>query len=110
MNSLAKKYHITLIVASAIGMVLLYTTMAFALIGVATGLTFVAALLAYIEHKKTGFAGTKKIDWILMLIVASIALVLMLTHTYNIQALVMIFLAAYALVKYFMIYSKESVV
>jgi hypothetical protein len=79
------------------------------LIGAATGVTFGITVRLFFAHKKNDFAGTKKLDWILMMLASAIAVVLMLTQAYNIQALLLIFVAVRALLMYFTIYSKENV-
>ena len=67
MNSLNKKFHITLIIAAAIGIVLLYTTVYFPLIGLATGISLGLSFRLFMSHKKSNFVGTKKLDWVLVL-------------------------------------------
>jgi O-antigen/teichoic acid export membrane protein len=100
-NSLDKKLHITLISAASIAVVLLYTTMAFPLIGIATGLSFGLSLRLFINHKKNNFKGTKKLDWILLAAFSTIAFILMFTKNYDIQALLLIFVAVRSLIMYF---------
>lgn len=110
MDSINKKFHITMIAAAAVGVLLLYTTMAFALIGAATGISFGLSIRLFFAHQKTEFAGTKKLDWIVLIIASSLSLLLMLTEDFNIQALFMIFLAVRSLFMYFTMYSKEATV
>jgi hypothetical protein len=109
MDSLNKKFHITLIAAAAVGIVLLYTTQLIPLIGLATGLCFGLSLRLFLVHKKNNFAQTKKLDWMLLVGFSSLALILMLASFYSVQAPALIFVAVRALIMYFTIYSEKVV-
>lgn len=107
-GSLNKKFHITLIVAAAIGTVLLYTTQAFPLIGMATGISFGMSVRLFIAHRGSNFIRTNKIDWMLLLGFSIVALILMMASVYDFQALALIFVAVRALIMYFKIYSEKQ--
>lgn len=108
MNSLNKKIHITLIAGAALAVLLLYTTKAFALIGIGTGLSLGLSWRLYFAHKRNGFAGTKQLDWILLSGFSTAAFCFMLAEYFTIQALLLIFVAVRALLMYFALYSRDE--
>ena len=96
-----QKLHITMIVAAGLGAVLTFTTWWLALIGVCAGATFVLSIRLYLRNKANNFAGTKKLDWVLVMIAASIAIVSMLVGVYWLMGCGLIFVAVRALLMYF---------
>lgn len=107
-NALNKKFHLTMMIAAAIAVLLLYTTKAIPLIGVATGLCFGASVRLFMIHKKNDFVGTKKLDWMLLAGFSTVAFILMLVKRYDFQGLVLIFVAVRSLVMYFKMYSEPA--
>lgn len=101
-----KNFHITLIVSAFIGVLLLYSTHLVGLIGAATGVSFGLSVRLYVTHKKNYFAGTQKIDWILITLFSTCALIFFLTSDYTIQGPLLIFVAVRTLILYFKIYSN----
>ncbi|MET3119979.1 hypothetical protein AAKU64_004227 [Undibacterium sp. GrIS 1.8] len=95
-----KKFHLGLIIAATIAVILLYTTAAIPLIGIATGVSFGLSVRLLLAHKKNDFIGTKKLDWQLLVAAASVAFLLMLMKLYDIQGPVLIFVAVRSLVIY----------
>lgn len=95
------KFHLALILSASIAVVLLYATMAIPFIGIATGLSFGLSARLYAAHQKNQFAGTKKLDWVLLASFSGIAFILMLAGAYDIQAPVLVFVAVRALMMYF---------
>lgn len=90
MTAVAKKFQLVLIIASALGVLLLYTTKAFPLIGAATGVSFGLSVRLYFMHKQNGFAGTKQLDWVLLSVLSAAAFVLMFIEKYDFQAVCLI--------------------
>lgn len=109
-SDLTKSFHITLIAAAATAVVLLYTTRAFPLIGLATGITFGLSLRLFFIHNKNNFLGTQKVNWILLAVFSTLAFLFHLfsNGNYNIQALFLIFVAVRSLMLYFIIYKDNA--
>ena len=101
-----KKFHITLIVSAFIGVVLLYSTNLIGLIGAATGVSFGLSVRLFMVHKKNDFAGTKKIEWIVITLFSTCALIFFLTSDYTVQGPLLIFIAVRTLILYFKNYSN----
>ncbi len=99
-NTFEQKLHIILISAASIAVVLLYTTINFGLIGITTGICFGLSLRLFFSHKKNDFHGTSKLDWILLASFSTLAFILMLAGVYNIQAIILIFVAVRSLMMY----------
>ena len=91
--SLDKKFHIVLACAAAIAVLLLYTTRAFGLIGLATGLTFGLSVRLFISHQKRAFQGTSKWSWFAILFCAIAAFGCVFFQAYNVQVVLLIFIA-----------------
>ncbi len=108
-DSFNKKLHIAMVAAAGIGVVLIYTTLAFALIGAAAGACFVLSVRLYLAHQKNGFAGSSRVNWILVSGGAGLALLCMLAGSYNAQGLILIFVGVRSLLMYFSIYSQQAV-
>lgn len=107
-TSLDQKLHITLIVAAALGVLLIFTTYNLALIGACTGVSFGLSVRLFFSNKKRNFTDTKKLDWILLTIASTLALVLMMAEAYTIQGFLLIFVAVRALMMYFATSSRKA--
>lgn len=100
-TTLDNKLHITLIVASALGVLLIFTTYNLALIGACTGVSFGLSVRLFFSNKKRNFANTKKLNWILLTIASTLALIFMLAESYTIQGGLLTFVAVRSLMMYF---------
>ncbi len=109
-DSLNKKLHIVMVVAAGLGVLLLYTTSVFALIGAAAGVCFGLSVRLYLAHQKTGFAGSTKLNWGLIAGGAALSLICMLAGFYNAQAMFLIFVGVRGLIMYFAIYNRPAAV
>jgi hypothetical protein len=107
-NSLDRKLHVVLTSAASVAVVLLYTTFNFGLIGLATGVTFGICVRLFFSHKKNGFKETSQLDWILLTVGSTIAFILMFTQDYQIQALLLIFVAVRSLIMYLKMSSNSE--
>ncbi len=107
-NQLDQKLHLVLISAASIAVVLLYTTFNFGLIGAATGVCLGLSVRLFFSHKNNDFKGTSKLDWIMLVALSSIAFILMLAGGYNVQALLLVFVAVRSLIMYLKISSDAE--
>ena len=80
METSNKKFHIASMAVPVMTIILLYSTNAEMLIGLATGVTLGLSLRLMLAHKKNGFVGTSKLDWGLLADFGSLAMVLMLAQ------------------------------
>lgn len=103
-----QKLHITMIVAAGIGALLTFTTWWLAIIGACTGATFVICIRLFMRHSKRNFAGTKKLDWILLLVASSIAFLCMFVEVYSLTGFALIFVSVRALIMYFSSNSADA--
>ncbi len=101
-----KIFHIALSAVPVLAIILLYTTKVELLVGLATGVTLGMSLRLLFAHKKNGFVGTRKLDWVLMAGFGSLAMVLMLAEAYTYLPFPLAFVAMSALVNYFKLYRK----
>lgn len=98
--TLSKKFHVLLMVAASVAVLLLYLTHAVPLIGIATGLSFGASVRIYLLHKANNFSGVKKLDWLVIVGFATAAFICHFAGWYVIQAPLLVFVAVRALVLY----------
>jgi hypothetical protein len=91
--SMDKKFHIVLACAAAIAALLLYTTSAFGLIGLATGITCGLSVRLFVSHQKRDFQGTSKWSWFAILLCAIAAFGCLFFQAYSVQAVLLVFVA-----------------
>ncbi len=108
-DSLNKKLHLVMLVAAALGVVFLFSTKAFGLIGAAAGVCFGLSVRLYLAHQKTGFAGSTKLNWMLMVGGTILSLICMMVELYTVQAMFLIFVGVRGLIMYFAIYNRPAV-
>lgn len=106
-TSFDQKLHITLIASAGLGVLLIFTTYLIALIGACSGAAFVLSIRLYLRSKQNNFAETGKLDWILVMIAAGLALIFMFAEAYAIQGFLLIFVAVRALMMYFAANSRN---
>lgn len=94
--SMDKKFHIVLACTAAIAALLLYTTRAFGLIGLATGLTFAMSVRLFVSHQKRDFQGTSKWSWVAILLFSIGAFGCVFFQAYSVQAVLLVFVAVRA--------------
>lgn len=108
MNAVNKNFHIALIAVAGLAALLVYTTMDVLIVGLATGVTLGLSIRLYRAHQKADFAGTKKLDWVLLVVFSGLAFALMLFGDYLIQAVLLIVVAVRALIVYFYLYDPTA--
>jgi len=108
MDSLNKKFLIGLIAVAGIGALLLYVTVDSLLTGATTGLSLGLSVRLFMAHKKNGFIGAKKLDWILLMVLSGIACALMVLGDPLTQAILLMIVAVRAIILYFTIYDQEA--
>ncbi len=107
-DSLNKKLHLVMLVAAALGVIFLFTTKAFVLIGAAAGVCFGLSVRLYLAHQKMGFAGSTKLNWMLVVGGTILSLICMLAERYTVQAMFLIFVGVRGLIMYFAIYNRPA--
>jgi len=107
-GSFMQKLHIALIASAGLGTVLIFTTLAFALIGACAGVAVVASIRLFLAHKKNGFQGSSQLNWALVMGGSILALLCMLGTFYYAMGLILIFVGVRSLLMYFTIYSKPA--
>lgn len=107
-DSLNKKLHLVMLVAAALGVIFLFTTKAFVLIGAAAGVCFGLSVRLYLAHQKTGFASSTKLNWMLVVGGTILSLICMMAELYTVQAMFLIFVGVRALIMYFAIYNRPA--
>ncbi len=107
-GSFMQKLHIALIASAGLGTVLIFTTLAFALIGACAGVAVVASIRLFLAHKKNAFHGSSQLNWTLVLGGSILALLCMLGTFYYAMGLILIFVGVRSLLMYFSIYSKPA--
>ena len=109
-DSLDKKLHLVLLVAAALGVILIFTTYAIPLIGLASGVCCGLSVRLFLAHKKTGFPGSTQLNWMLVMGAAALSFIVMLAGFYTIQAMFLIFVGVRGLIMYFTIYNRTAVI
>lgn len=107
-GSFMQKLHIALIASAALGAVLIFTTLAFALIGACAGVAVVASIRLFLAHKKNSFQGSSQLNWALLMGGSVLALLCMLGTFYYAMGLILIFVGVRSLLMYFSVYSKPA--
>ncbi len=105
-GSFMQKLHMALIASAGMGAVLIFTTLAFALIGACAGVAVVASIRLFLAHKTNGFQGSSLLNWALVMGGSVLALLCMLGTFYYAMGLILIFVGVRSLLMYFSIYSK----
>ncbi|WP_293401707.1 hypothetical protein [Polaromonas sp.] len=108
-DSLNKKLHLVMLAAAALGVIFLFTTKAFVLIGAAAGVCFGLSVRLYLAHQKTGFAGSTRLNWMLVVGGTILSLICMMAELYTVQAMFLIFVGVRGLIMYLAIYNGPAV-
>ncbi|MES2363302.1 MAG: hypothetical protein V4646_16140 [Pseudomonadota bacterium] len=105
-----KKLHLVMLVAAALGVIFLFTTKAFFLIGAAAGVCFGLSVRLYLAHHKTGFSGSSKLNWMLVAGGSTLSLICMVAELYTVQGMFLLFVGVRGLIMYFSIYNQPAAV
>jgi hypothetical protein len=98
--SFEKKLHIVLIAAAGLGALLSFTTWYLGFIAACNGAAIALSVRLFLTHKKTNFAGTNKLDWILLMVATGLAMIMQFAEAYDFQGCLLIFASVRSLMMF----------
>ena len=107
MNQSNKNFHIALIAISLLTVVLLYFTRSTSIISITTGACAGLSIRLFVLHKKESFAGTKELDWLLLLLFSAASLICYFMGLYVVQGPLLIFVGIRSLIMFFKMYGEK---